>query len=203
MKMHARNPRRRRAWAGFTLVEVVLVVALASVIAALFAPGMAGLADQTRLRTAAAGAAAAIHAARNLALTTGRCVMVSRNPDGQRLDVARLDSLDCEGATTTATSSGPDLAGVNEVAVPALRYVLERKDNLTLEAPTGTDDVLVWRPTGWLRGDNHAESNVADDTWTMTLRSNSPNLNASTRSLNVVVTPVGLICVTQGAVTCP
>lgn len=69
---------------GFTLVEVLAVLTLAGLLAALALPGWRNLLAGTALRAASRQTVAALHLARQQALTSGRPVTACPSFDGQR-----------------------------------------------------------------------------------------------------------------------
>ncbi|MEW5854980.1 MAG: GspH/FimT family pseudopilin [Myxococcota bacterium] len=201
---------KRSKGRGFTLVELMVVLGLVSVMVAMVAPALNGMGAQSKLRTAAHTVAARLAAARFEAIASGRTVLVSRATDGLGLQVAAVPDLSGDSwgpSDTSATASGPDVSGVTEIQLDGMDLRIPSADNVQLQTPTGSDEVLAFRPTGYVRGDNYAsnasttEVNLSDDNWELPLRSTHPS--AKNIQVTVVVTPLGLICVQEAGQTCP
>ncbi|MDQ2641855.1 MAG: GspH/FimT family pseudopilin [Pseudomonadota bacterium] len=69
---------------GFTLTELLVAVAIASVLLALAGPAFTRQRAQAALRSASGQTMAALHLARRLALARGQSVTVCPSSDGQR-----------------------------------------------------------------------------------------------------------------------
>lgn len=69
---------------GFTLVELLVAMAVATLLLALAAPGFARQRAVAALRTATSQSVAALHLARRLALARGQTVTVCPSADGSR-----------------------------------------------------------------------------------------------------------------------
>jgi len=80
---------RRRA--GYTLIELVLVVAVLAVASLVAAPAVGRAVDGIRVRTEVAGVASLLRWAREEAVTRGQAREVTLDADGQALLVRRAD----------------------------------------------------------------------------------------------------------------
>ena len=85
MQKPVSSDRRRN---GYTLVEILIVVAIVSAVAALAIPALRGPLEKTRLRSAARTVQTAIGKARNAAIRTGRTHTIEYEPGTGRF---RLD----------------------------------------------------------------------------------------------------------------
>lgn len=79
--MH-QKARQARCGAGFTLIESVVVLVIASVLLCLAIPALGGLLARHRLVTAQLELVASLHHARNLAITSGRRTLLCPSADG-------------------------------------------------------------------------------------------------------------------------
>jgi type IV fimbrial biogenesis protein FimT len=71
---------------GFTLSELLVALAIATVLLALAAPGFSGQRAAAALRSASSQTMAALHLARRLALARGQSITVCPSADGERCD---------------------------------------------------------------------------------------------------------------------
>lgn len=125
---------------GMTLIEMLVVVAVLGILAAIATPNLAPLARRGKLRATTEEVAAFLDDARMRAATQGRCFRV--RVIGDALAVERRDSVDCvnlaadgwEGAARLKQIAGVTLAVESVPSVPA-------------------DEQLVFRPNSRLRGD--------------------------------------------------
>jgi type IV fimbrial biogenesis protein FimT len=126
---------------GVTLLEMLVVVAIIGILAAVATPAVEPAVKRARLRGAAEEVAGFIDDARHRAVTQGRCFRV-RVVGGDTLILERRSSVDCvdlaadgwEPAERTKTLRGFAIVGEAVPAVPA-------------------DERFVFRPSSRLRGD--------------------------------------------------
>ncbi len=125
---------RQRCRAGFTLVELMVVVAVVGILAVVAAPGMAALLNANRLSGAAGELTAALQIARSEAIRRNARVTVCASTNG----------TDCVASTAWSTGwivHGNDNATGNDEVI--------RND-----VPTGTVQIsgpaagIVFRPSG-------------------------------------------------------
>lgn len=116
--MNASHPRHADgARGGFTLLELLITVALLSTLAALAAPGFTAWIRSIRAGSAADRLAADIAFARTQAVRTGRTVSL-RLQSSHAYRVV-LDSLANDSRTLSETDLGNDYPGVAVTASPA------------------------------------------------------------------------------------
>src|SRR5688572_7295566 len=82
---HARNPARQ---AGVTLLELLVVLGIATLLLAMAAPGFLRQRAQSAVRAATSQTMSALHLARRLALARGQSVTVCPSEDGRRCGVS-------------------------------------------------------------------------------------------------------------------
>jgi general secretion pathway protein H len=107
---------RRRS--GYTLIELVLVMAVLTVASLVAAPAVGRTVDGVRVRTEVAGIASFLRWAREEAVTRGRTYAVTLDTDGRGLLVRRLG-----GESTTGAERRRQLSALVQVA-PASGPVL-------------------------------------------------------------------------------
>jgi prepilin-type N-terminal cleavage/methylation domain-containing protein len=197
---------------GFSLLEVMLVVSLVSILTAVFVPGLGPVGKKTALRATADAVADRIGAARELAMASGRCVVLSMHATGNTrlLKAQRVTGYNCEG-TITVGAGGVTMTGATlvdaKVGGAPLDLEFSNTEGVTFKDAglSATSEALVFRPNGWSRGDNFgasAETQVTDDGWSIKLVGRG--LPANGNSLTIAVSPVGLVCVKEeGGHACP
>lgn len=79
---------RRRTEAGFTAIELMVVMAALALLTGLAAPLFSTVADAVRFRTAARAVAAELRAARGLALRAGAPVILAFDVEGRGYGIA-------------------------------------------------------------------------------------------------------------------
>lgn len=195
------RPRRR----GFTLLELVIVMAVAGILVAVVAPSMTGVTNRESLIGEAYSLSAKISAAREAALQEGRCYAAKVVAGGKSFVVNRMPERNCTDTAPTVSgtvitmTSGSGGTGTN---IPGLFHQLGTNQPKLTMAESGP---LVWLPNGYIRGDNIAgsgEGAVSDDNYTLTLT--DTRLPTALRTVRVVVTAMGLVCVNaNGGTACP
>ncbi len=127
---------------GFSLIEMLVVIAIIGVIAALAAPAMLPMLRSSRGREASSIVASAVEDGRRRAVTEGRCYRVTM-VQPNRIALERHNSSDCvnsgtldsDGWTATRTVDiSPATATISDTAGAA-------------------GDEIVFRPNSRLRGD--------------------------------------------------
>lgn len=106
-----------RSRAGFTLMELVVVLALIAVAAALVAPAVGRTADGVMARAEVASVAAFLRGAREQAVTGQRTIQVSLERDAHSLLLRHAGRDGQEGAPTRRAFSA--LLRVDGTAIPA------------------------------------------------------------------------------------
>lgn len=164
------RPRPAPASHGFSLVELLVVVAVLGVVAVLSTASLGPLQAHFRGRDAATRVAAAATRARVGAWQTGRCHVLTVydgatpaavGAPGDRLRLQRYATADCETSTATA-----GLEDVESVLMP---------ERVTVSQVAGT--APVWRSQGRLRGAQ------------VELR-----VESGGRQRSIVLAPVGAVC---------
>lgn len=142
--MTTRHPRRR---AGYTLIEMVVVVAVLLIIGGVVLPTLSGLTGDTKVKGAADAVKARLLEARLNAMEQGRPYVFSISPDGLKMRVAPDDSI--EGEVGADGQALPTLV-VNE-ALPSEITVKLATTN-TGQTPGTTADgntrVATFQPDG-------------------------------------------------------
>ncbi len=96
-KLIVRSSVRSR---GFSLIEMMLVIAILAVLAALAVPAMSPRIDEAELSGTADGVAALLWRAQAEAMATKRCVRV--RIEGTEIVAERLNAYDCDVSPATA-----------------------------------------------------------------------------------------------------
>lgn len=117
-----RRPYRRKLMRGFTLVEMMVAIAVAGILVAIAVPSFSGIAERNRLRNAAEKLRSDVKLARSESLRRNRTVVMSFATSsggatwcyGMRVDT----SCDCTPSATPATACELD-TGVSTVVSQA------------------------------------------------------------------------------------
>ena len=193
-------------------MELIIVVSLAGILTGIVAPSLRGLGADWVARSIAESVASHIAAVRAEAVANGRATILQRDPDGKGLQaaiVAQGASLTFSTGATTATAAGPTITSVTVTQLPRLTFRVPRSPTVTFGTPTGSDDELVFRPSGYVRGDNvysfsTPSADVTNDTWRLPMVVAHNAFPNGTKTWEIIVNPVGLICVQQGTgLSCP
>lgn len=195
---HSQRSRRQ----GFTLLELVIVMAVAGILVAVVAPSMTGVSNREALMAEGHALGAKIAAMREAALEDGLCY-AARLEGTQTLLVAQMPERNCTaavaGSGNALTMTGGQ-GGTGTVVERLTHRLSKQQPKITMTVSSE----LVWLPNGWLRGDNLStpEGNVSNDVSIITLTDS--RLPTAVRKVTVVVKPQGLICVnTGGGTACP
>ena len=130
--MKKRVSHHQRA-SGYTLIEILIVVAILAAVSALAVPALRGPLERTRLRSAARNVQSAIGKARNAAIRTGRVHTIEYEPGSGRFRLDRsCEPTMPEFETSGATSAIP--ASVDELLDPT---VDDQASAIQFELPTG------------------------------------------------------------------
>lgn len=122
MRMRGTRPRsafRRLARAGFTLIEIMVVVIILGIIAGVMIPNLGGSIDSTRLETASGRIAELLDYCYNAAVATGRVHGVIFSPDGRQYKVVVETPPDAENPESDQPTLEPvKLPGMIESPLP-------------------------------------------------------------------------------------
>jgi len=114
-----RTPRPLRGPAGFTLVELVVTLAVAAVLAAVLVPMYVARLPEARLRAAAHDLAGDLRLARSLAVADDKPYFVCFSGSG----AYQIDRVDDPAAADCASASTPTERAANlATAYPGVRY---------------------------------------------------------------------------------
>ena len=137
----------RRAVAGFTLLEALMVMAIIGIMAAIALPGLGQLSASTKVKNASTEL--------YLALIRARSEAVKRN---RSVAVAAVDAGNWDAGWQIIADTDKDGAFEPD----ADRVVIEQGP-LQRVAITMADDSVVFRPTGRISGDAPAFDLVSED----------------------------------------
>ena len=161
---------------GFTLLEMVIVVAILGVMAALAVPDLTPAIHTARMRGAADEVIIFLERARRSAQAEGRCFKITL-PTPNRMVMERLRHANCFDPVGGAPA-GPWDPVASVTLQPGFAFVLD-----TLPGST-----LIFRPNGRLRGDGDLD--VTDDGARIAIT--TPAI--ANKATLVFVTPAGRIC---------
>lgn len=181
---------RRRALRGTTLVEMLVIVAILGVIAALAVPNIAPMLASAKQHTEVEQLASFIDAARRQAINEGRCFRIRQI--GSTLAVERRESGDCVSINRDSWSSPLLRLSPSETFV----YTLAGQSLTTPASVLADDHRIVFRPSGRLYGDGDLD--VADDGARVVVQSTQSGVKRA-----VVVTALGRVCAVNYGATNP
>jgi prepilin-type N-terminal cleavage/methylation domain-containing protein len=183
---------------GITLLEVMIVVAIIGIIAAMAVPNLSGLDNAGRLQGEAEGIAAFVDQVRRKAYNTGRCYRVRFSNNEHKIWAERRDSGDCVNL---------DKDGWDNDTESRLRYFYDIKASIApmvagtnyIDLPTTdavADNAIIFRPNGRLLG--NGDKDVATS-GTLDVTDDGANLVVSFNNLTEVreirITSLGRVCV--------
>jgi Tfp pilus assembly protein FimT len=186
----ARRASTRRALRGASLIEMMTVVVLLSLMAAVAAPNMFPLVQKTRLGGEAEAVASFLFAVRARAMADGRCYRVQVTAGGKRITTERRNSGDCVDLTKDGWTPSPLLM----IAETAITYRLA--DPTDVVTKSAANDLLVFRPNGRLYGDGDLDA--SDDRARIVV----DNSNVA-ESRSVIVNGTGRVCVIPSTALLP
>jgi prepilin-type N-terminal cleavage/methylation domain-containing protein len=155
---------------AFSLIEMMVVVAIIGVVAALAVPSLLPEIHKAQLNGAADGAANMLARARTEAMASRRCTrVVVQDPGattGRRLAVERLNNFNCESpAAGTRINAGQNLWVEIDWLVPEsnnVTYTFAGGDGGQWPTEPGGNE-LRFRPNGRVFSAGTLDSNPADD----------------------------------------
>ena len=146
---------RLRATAGFTLVELLLVLALVVMLASMVAPSLMGTLGRVRLDAAAEAVRTAWVDARLEAMRTGEPFTFQCQLGTGQYTVAKLIDAAVAGAVTAEGAGSTTLADDEHEDLGAIKFVqLSTGNPLTAAVDPAVAACLVFRPDG-----------ATDDAW--------------------------------------
>lgn len=180
---------------AFSLIEMMLVVGILAVLAAIAVPAMGPYVDAAKLEGSAEAVASLVARAQAEAMTAKRCTRI-RLDDDHTVVAERLNSWDCDvDSTTLILAASPQWIEVDRLVVAEGIIEVEFDpvpSETTAAALGGTEvDQVRFRPSGRLFS---ADVDVTDDDGVLKLtHTNMSGGLADTKK--VLVEAQGLICV--------
>jgi len=187
----------QRTGKGFTLIELMVTVAVAAILLTVGVPSFRDTVENNRLTAAANELVSALNLARSEAIKRGVRVTVCKSADGAGCTSSGdweqgwivFTDLDGDGAFTddgdsTLCESGEDCILRTHEALPS---------GYTLRPGVNFDNWVAYLPSGRSQGD----SGLANDTYRLC---HGPDINAAR---SIAVSTTGRVSVSKGATSCP
>ena len=171
----------KMGYRGFTLVELMIVISLVAILAAISAPSISRAMERSRLNDLNRDIANGILEARSFAMSSGEAVFARVDIANDRVDFflpanfqspAGSPAMSCATADLPGTVPNPGDAG-HLFAVAADEYGVEQE--LLGQDPSG-EDILCFSPSGKVLAENGAvlESNCKDNNYMLWLGRATP-----------------------------
>jgi len=186
-----------RRMCGFTLVELMVTLAVAAIVLTVGVPSFQTLIKNNRLTTAANALVASLNLARSEAIKRGVRVTVCKSADGASCTTAGnweqgwivFTDLNSDGSFTDDGDATPCETGEECI----LRVHESLPTSLTLRSGTNFSNWVSYLPSGISRGNN----GLANDTFRLC------HDNDTSDARSIAVSTTGRVSVTQGASSCP
>ncbi|OGQ14118.1 MAG: hypothetical protein A2138_21510 [Deltaproteobacteria bacterium RBG_16_71_12] len=180
---------------AFSLIEMMLVVAILAVLAALAVPAMGPFVDAAKLEGSAEAVASLIARAQQEAMSAKRCTRV-RLDVNQVVVAERLNSYDCDvNPVTRIVAADPQWIEIDRLALDYSLIEIEFDPVPTETAATalggGEPDQFRFRPSGRLFS---SDTVVTDDDGVLTLTHTSM-AGGMADTKKILVEAQGLVCV--------
>lgn len=185
---------KQRPLRGASLVEMMVVVAILAILAAMAAPGFLPTIKKARLDGEAGGLAGFLEGVRQRAISDGRCYRVriaGFAATGKSIVAEQRVSGDCVNLTKDGGSATGWTQKVSLIGEPGTTFAMALTDltyNPTVAPDSEGGPELVFRPNGWLRGN---DDNNPNDRGRFVVKQNQ--LPGTVETVNVG--PTGRICV--------
>jgi prepilin-type N-terminal cleavage/methylation domain-containing protein len=183
---------------GFSLIEMMLVIAITAVLAAVSVSTMAPSVDSAKIEGNAEALASFLASAQGEAMASKRCVKV-RFATGSTTELIgeRLNSFDCEAPATAPRIDASKALWVPfatfrvDNAVIALAFDPAPSETTAAALGAGEQDQLRFRPSGRLFS---SDETLSDDDGVIKLTHTRMSSAFAGRSKKVLVEAQGLIC---------
>lgn len=140
-----RQPATRRS--GYTLVEIIVVVAILILVGAVVVPTMTGMTGNTKVKGAADTVKSHLLEARLNAIDEGRPYVFSMNADGTKMRVAPDDTVpavtNSDGSVVPSTIINDDLP--TDIKISLGTYVANQTGGTTAD---GNTIIVTFQPDG-------------------------------------------------------
>ncbi len=177
---------RTRALRGVSLIEMMVVIAILGIMAAIATPQLLPILKKSRLNTDAESVASFMNAVRERAIAKNRCYRV-QVVGGRTLTADERNSGDCASTVNLTTIDGWNAASQRLTAEPGSTFLFAGADANSTTGTLASD--IIFRPSGRLRGDN--DLNTVDDR----IRIRITQTGLANEQKHVVVMGSGRICV--------
>ena len=145
--------RRRQRRPGFTLIEMVVVVAVLVIIGGVILPTLAGMTGNTKVKASADSVKARLLEARLAAMEQGRPYVFSISPDGTQVRVAPDETVDAPQAPDGGTV--PDIR-ITETLPDDITVAKQNNASNDMNSQTadGFTPVATFQPDGTCKEDS-------------------------------------------------